>query len=109
MADEPITNGIKRDAEGKIVEGSGPLNPNGRPKGSISIKDRVRQYLEDHPEDVEQIVQHFVRTNRELMWQMLEGRPNQATDVTTGGQPLYLPAELLNKNELTSSPEQDSK
>ena len=65
-------------------------NPGGgRPKGSISIKDKVRQYLEDHPEDVEQIVEHFVKTNRELMWQMLEGRPSQ--DVTSDGKPFPSP------------------
>ncbi len=52
-------------------------NPAGRPKGSISIKDKVRQYLENNPKDVEDIVKHFVKDNRELMWQMLEGRPSQ--------------------------------
>lgn len=56
-------------------------NPLGRPKGSISIKDKVRQYLEEHPEEMQNIVGHFVHDNRELMWQMLEGRPQQ----TIGG------------------------
>lgn len=52
-------------------------NPLGRPKGSISIKDKIRQYLEEHPEAMPEIVGHFVHDNRELMWQMLEGRPAQ--------------------------------
>ena len=64
-------------------------NPKGRPKGSISIKDKVRQYLEDHPEEVSAIVEHFVKNNRELMWQMLEGRPQQ--DVTSDGKALPTP------------------
>lgn len=55
-----------------------PGNPGGgRPKGSISIKDKVRQHLENHPEEVEAVVTHFVKNNRELMWQMLEGRPHE--------------------------------
>lgn len=63
---------------GKFVTG----NPGGgRPRGSISIKDKVRQHLETHPEDVEEIVSHFVKNNRELMWQMMEGRPHQSGDV----------------------------
>lgn len=66
---------IKTDEKGRFMEGTAP-GP-GRPKGSISIKDKVRQYLDSHPEEVEEIVEHFVKKNRELMWQMLEGRPPQ--------------------------------
>lgn len=58
-------------------------NPKGRPKG-ISIKDRVRQWLEAHPNDMEAFVRHFVKDNRDLAWQMLEGRPAQ--DLTSKGQ-----------------------
>lgn len=71
---------------GKFIKG----NPGGgRPKGSISIKDKIRQYLEDNPQNVDEIVQYFVKNNRELMWQMLEGRPQQ--DVTSGGKELPTP------------------
>jgi hypothetical protein len=59
-------------------------NPKGRPKGSVSIKDRVRQYLESNPTDMEEFVAHFVKKNRELAWQMLEGRPAQ--DLTSAGE-----------------------
>ena len=83
---EPETTGTKQDTKFKKgVSG----NPNGRPKGSISIKDRVRQYLENNPEDMEAYVKHFVEKNRELSWQMLEGRPQQ--DVTSGGEKLPTP------------------
>jgi hypothetical protein len=60
-------------------------NPNGRPKG-ISIKDRVRIWLEEHPDDMQSFVQHFVKENRDLAWQMMEGRPSQSTDLTSGGE-----------------------
>lgn len=52
-------------------------NPKGRPKGK-TIKERVREYLEEHPEDMESFVRHFVKNNRDLAWQMLEGRPPQS-------------------------------
>lgn len=59
-------------------------NPAGRPKGSFSIKDQVRQWLQDHPDDNTAFVKHFIKTNRDLAWQMLEGRPAQ--DLTSGGK-----------------------
>lgn len=62
-------------------------NPAGRPKGSISIKDLVRQYLENNTHAQEEFVKHFVLKNRDLAWRMLEGNPAQATDLTTGGKP----------------------
>jgi len=83
---------LARDENGRLIGGQESLNPLGRPKGSISIKDKVRQYLESHPDEVEKIVEHFVKTNRELMWQMLEGRPYQ--DIVSGGE--KLPTPILN-------------
>lgn len=73
---------ILRGAKGYFLEGTvaGP----GRPKGSKSIKDAVRKYLEDNPEDFEEFIEHFIKGNRELAWQMLEGRPAQ--DLTSGGE-----------------------
>lgn len=62
-------------------------NPAGRPKG-ISIKDSLRQYLNDHPDEKAKFVGHFAHKNRELGWQMLEGSPNAKTDVTSGGKAL---------------------
>lgn len=49
-------------------------NPNGRPKGK-TIKERVLEWLETHPDDMTSFVEHFVKKNRDLAWQMLEGRP----------------------------------
>jgi len=34
-------------------------NPAGRPKGK-TIKERVREWLEKHPDDMESFVKHFV-------------------------------------------------
>lgn len=63
-------------------------NPAGRPKGK-TIKERVLEWLETHPEDMEAFVKHFVKDSRELAWQMVEGKPPQ--DITTGGEKLPSP------------------
>src|SRR3990167_6673912 len=65
---------ILRDEKGLFLEGN-PPGP-GRPKGK-TIKERVREWLEEHPDDMQSFVEHFVKSNRELAWQMLEGRPSQ--------------------------------
>ena len=71
----------------------------GRPKGK-TIKERVIDWLEEHPDDMAAFVKHFVKENRELAWQMLEGRPQQ--DVMSGGKPLPTPIiEIHSKNALS--------
>lgn len=79
-------NKPERDEKGRLLPGN-TANPHGRPKGK-TIKERVLDWLENNPEDMEAFVQHFVKNNRDLAWQMLEGRPAQKTDVTSGGKPI---------------------
>ena len=71
-------------------------NPAGRPKGR-TIKERIREYLEDNPEEMLAFVEHFVKDNRALAWQMLEGRPPQ--DVTSGGEKLPTPILRLDTTD----------
>jgi hypothetical protein len=59
----------------------------GRAKGAgMSIKERINQRLHENPQELEMIVDYFIKHNKELLWQMLEGRPQQ--DVTSGGDKL---------------------
>lgn len=57
-------------------------NPAGKPPGTLSIKARVRAALEKDPQAMEAFVKHFTHKNRELTWQMLEGKPKQENEVT---------------------------
>ena len=98
--EERVNNGIIRNEDGTFAVGNsgGP----GRPKGSLSIKDLVRQHLQDNPEELADFVRHFILKNRELAWQMLEGRPQQ--DVTSGGEkipaiPIYGGLSTNNSDE----------
>jgi hypothetical protein len=63
-------------------------NPNGRPKGK-TIKERVREWLEEHPDDMQAFIKHFVKENKELAWRMLEGNPTQ--DMTSKGEQIVIP------------------
>lgn len=85
-----------RNEKGQFVEGH-PGGP-GRPKGSISIKDLVRKHLEDNPEDLREFVRHFIKKNRELAWQMIEGRPHQSSDMELGITPKPLLDAVFNNN-----------
>jgi hypothetical protein len=81
-------------------------NPAGRPKGK-TIKERVREWLEEHPEDMQAFVEHFVKENRDLAWQMLEGRPplDIRADVKTEEQLSEEQLnELLKRREKKSTP-----
>ncbi len=90
-------------------------NKNGRPKGSISIKDRVRQWLDEHPEDLEKYVKYFANENRELSWQMLEGSPKSTSEVNTksihieiSGADLLLAQELEKRRKLENIDENNT-
>lgn len=66
-------------------------NPDGRPKEK-TIKERIRDWFETHPDDMRLFIEHFVKENRALTWQMLEGRPPQ--DITSGGEKI-MPVPIL--------------
>lgn len=103
----PENQEVNRNPDGTFPKGiSG--NPAGRPKGK-TIKERVLEYLEEHPKEMKDFVKHFVKDNRELAWQMLEGRPAQATDITSQGEKIVvLPNEIYAKHDTPPQPESDS-
>ncbi len=81
-------------------------NLSGRPKGSVSLKEYAKNMLASMTEDEREEFMHGLDKNE--IWRMAEGNPESKTDVTTGGKPLYLPAELMQKNDITPEPEQNS-
>ncbi len=79
--------GFKRPPKATRFKPGQSGNIKGRPKG-ISIKDRVRQMLENDPAEMDKFVMHFVRKNRELAWQMIEGKPKQKNDLDINNEGL---------------------
>lgn len=100
-AKESEHKAIPRTEKGYFIKGQAPKSP-GRPKGSISIKDAVRKHLEEHPEDFKEYVEHFIKKNRELSWQMLEGRPQQ--DITSAGEKI-VPVPILGGESIKNEDE----
>lgn len=78
---------ILRDKKGRFVDGH--IGTGGRPKGK-TIKERVLEWMEKHPKDLEKFVEHFVKENRELTWQMLEGRPPQEMNLGNADLPFTI-------------------
>jgi hypothetical protein len=82
-------------------------NPAGRPKESISIKDKIRQMLRDNPDEFEELCKYYMKDKRmrDLLWRMLEGQPPQSTDITSGGQPIEFKVTLTEENGDRTAPE----
>jgi hypothetical protein len=89
MSEEPEKTGGIRNEKGQFVPGiSG--NPAGKPKGATSITAAIRKFLEDNPEQFQELFMDYIqdKKHRELLWQMLDGRPSQNTDITSDGEAL---------------------
>jgi len=98
-------------------------NPNGRPKGAVSLVTKVREALDRIHEGTEtrydelliqSTLKDAIKTDgqsRRMIFQYLEGMPIQRTDLTTKGDKIvFIPSEIANKNEIetTSQPEPNS-
>lgn len=94
---EPVKTEIKRDAEGKILPGSGPLNPAGRPKGQ-TLKEHIRQrFLEMTPEEKDAFIAKLDPID---VFKMAEGNPHTTTDLTSGDKPLQtVLVQFIDKQE----------
>lgn len=79
-------------------------NPSGRPKGSFSIKGRVIQYLEEHPEELESLVKEYSSDprHRALLWKMVDGLPKAQVDVENNG-PSTLIELIMEAHESTEN------
>ncbi len=71
---------VERNEKGQFVEGQSG-NPEGKPKGVVSIKTEIMKRLKKNPGELKEIIEYFIKENRELMWQMLEGRPRQQVGI----------------------------
>jgi len=78
---------------------------NGRPAGSVSILTAVKRKLRDDPSRLDELAEYYIENvdRRSLLWQMIDGRPQQ--DVTTQGE--KIPAPILNVQS-DDSDEQDT-
>lgn len=68
-------------------------NPKGRPPGSISPRDKIRQMFENDPDAFHDFLTKYVNdpVNRKHVVELLDGKPHQSIDHTTGGKELPIP------------------
>lgn len=104
---EPNNTELKRNEDGTFAQGTAP-GP-GRPKGK-TLKEFAREYFMLKT-DAEKIayIENLEKVKPGFAWQMGEGNPENKTDVTTQGKPIITIApEILIKNGIDTSPEDNS-
>ena len=54
-------------------------NPNGRPKGSLSVIGKIKEVFADNPEIFEDFIKSYMenKNNQKHIVEMIDGRPNQ--------------------------------
>ncbi len=62
--DKPLVSGVIRDAMGRFTPGGALANPNGRPKGSLSLTGTLRKRLEEHPNEVDSIIEALIKLGK---------------------------------------------
>lgn len=100
---KPALTGKNRNKEGKFIPGvSG--NPNGRPKGSVSVVEALKRKLEEYPEGntktyLELLVNRYMKNaiqdgDTQLIRDLInrvDGMPTQRNEVTgKDGEPLVI-------------------
>lgn len=90
-----------------FVKGDPNINKEGRPKGSISIKDKIRQHLKENPDQFKELINFYMENEqpimRKLLWEMLEGKPKESLDAT-----ITLPQPILDVIPQNDSNKEDS-
>lgn len=61
-------------------------NPGGRPKGSKSLKTYAQEMLRDMSD--KEKLEYMKGLDKKIIWEMGEGKAEQKTDVTSGGEKL---------------------
>ena len=56
-------------------------NPNGRPKGTFSLKNLIIKRLEENPDQREKIINDLIEKEQGLLLQMIDGKPKQSVDM----------------------------
>lgn len=70
-----------RDERGRLLPNQVSLNPNGKPKGTYSLKSKIIQLLKDNPDIEKKLVNDLLKKEQGLIYQMIDGRPKQDVSV----------------------------
>jgi hypothetical protein len=81
-------------------------NPNGRPKGTFSLKTYAKKYLQEMTD--EEKLKFMEGLPKDIIWKMAEGNPAQGIDHTTNGKELPTPIMQINGILPNNSDQQDN-
>ena len=86
---EQVNSGEIRDERGRFKPGF-TGNPLGKPEGTISPIQRVKQIFREDPERFAEFLEGYIKdaNNRKHIVEMIDGKPMQKTDVTSNGESL---------------------
>ena len=70
-------------------------NPRGKPKGCVSPISRVKQIFKNNPATFKKFILEYIKdpSNRKHIVEMIDGKPKEAIDLTTGGESFFRPTE----------------
>ena len=95
-----------------FTKGDPNINKKGRPAGRVSLLDELKKTLHDQRGLGKTNLSEFIKTiwdkaieekdhpTQRLILNYLEGMPQQKTDITSGGRPIVLPSEVIDKYKL---------
>lgn len=111
MDDEQLENSkVPKQLRAHVYKKGQCGNPDGRPKGSVSLKTYAKAMLEKM--DDEQREEFFHGLPKQFIWEMAEGKAESKTDVTTNGKELPQPILMHvysdnSTSEATTTKEED--
>ena len=73
---ESADSAIKTEEKPRFTPG-GPAGP-GRPKGSLSLTEKIKKVLEENPQQLHKIIETILEKHPDLVWKMLDGMPKQS-------------------------------
>lgn len=112
MAEEQLPNQqskVPKQLQAHVFKKGQSGNPGGRPKGSKSLKQFAKEYLESLPDDEK--LDYMEGMDKKIIWEMAEGKAISNIDHTTKGKELPTPllANVQTNDSTTEGQEPEEK
>lgn len=85
LFEEPERTTVISDEEQKkphLFQKGQSGNPNGRPKGTYSLKTLIERKLRENPDVEAKLIADLLEKEQGLLYQMIDGKPKQAVEMS---------------------------